>query len=61
MGQDMKPYVPEGMSRKKFTWLFALAFINFYLRPKVIRNVLRATKSLDKLKYIAYRIFKIIR
>lgn len=61
MGQDMKPYVPEGISRQQFTWLFALAFINFYLRPKVIRNVLRATKSLDKLKYIAYRIFKIIR
>lgn len=60
-GQDMKPYVPEGISRKKFTWLFALAFINFYLRPKVIGNVLRATQSLDKLKYIAFRIFKIIR
>jgi len=60
-GQDMKPYVPEGISRKKFTWLFTLAFITFYLRPKVIGNVLRATKSLDKLKYIAYRTFKIIR
>ena len=60
-GQDMKPYVPEGMSRKKFTWLFMLAFITFYLRPKVIWNVLQVTRSLDKLKYIAYRIFKIIR
>lgn len=61
MGQDRKPFVPEGISRQKFTWLFFIAFINFYLRPKVIFHVLMATRSPERLKYIFYRIFKIIR
>ena len=61
MGQDRKPYVPEGISRKKFTWLFFLAFINFYLRPRIIVNVLMATRSLEKIKYIFYRIIGIIK
>ena len=60
MGQDMKPYIPEGISSKKFTWLFMLAFIHFYLRPRSIFNVLAATRSPEKIKYILSRIFKII-
>ncbi|MGB5217341.1 MAG: radical SAM protein [Smithella sp.] len=61
MGQDMKPYVPEGISRQKFTWLFMLAFMNFYLRPKIIFNVLAATHSPEKIKYIFSRMFRIIK
>ena len=61
MGQDRKPYIPESISRKKFTWLFFLAFINFYLRPRIIFNVLMATRSLEKIKYIFYRIIGIIK
>ncbi len=61
MGQDRMPYIPEGISKQKFTWLFFLAFINFYMRPKIILNVLLATRSLERLKYIFYRIFRIIK
>ncbi|HNY51154.1 MAG TPA: cobalamin-dependent protein [Smithella sp.] len=60
MGQDRKPYIPEGISRKKFTWLFILAFMNFYLRPKIILNVLTATRSPEKIKYIVSRVIRII-
>jgi len=57
MGMDLITYVPEGISKQKFTWLFSLAFINFYMRPQIILNVLHATRSLERLKYIFYRIF----
>jgi len=60
MGQDRKPYIPEGISRKKFTWLFILAFMNFYLRPKIILNVLTVTRSPEKIKYIVSRVIRII-
>lgn len=60
MGQDRIPYIPKGISRQKFTWLFFLAFITFYMRPKALLNVLSSIKSLDRLKYILYRIFRII-
>ncbi len=58
MGQDRIPYIPQGISKKKFTWLFFWAFVNFYLRPKPMLNVLLATKSLAKLKYVLYRILR---
>jgi radical SAM superfamily enzyme YgiQ (UPF0313 family) len=61
MGQDRMPYIPQGISKQKFTWLFFLAFINFYMRPKIILNVFLATRSLERLKYIFYRIFRIIK
>lgn len=61
MGLDIITYVPESMSRKKFTWLFILAFLKFYLRPRIILNVLRATRSPEKLKYILSRIFRIMK
>ncbi len=61
MGLDIITYVPESMSRKKFTWLFILAFIKFYMRPRIILNVLKATRSPEKLKYILSRIFRIMK
>ena len=61
MGQDRMPYIPKGISKQKFTWLFFLAFITFYMRPKIILNVFLATRSLERLKYIFYRIFRIIK
>ncbi len=60
MGQDRLPYIPEGISKNKFIWLFILAFISFYMRPKAILNVILATRSLERLKYILYRIFRTI-
>lgn len=59
-GMDIITYVPRGISQRKFTWLFFLAFIKFYMRPRIILNVLLATKSPQKLGYILRRIFKII-
>lgn len=61
MGLDLITYVPEGISKQKFKWLFFLAFINFYMRPKIILNVLHATSSPKKLKYIFDRIFGIMK
>lgn len=61
MGLDLRTYVPEEISEKKFKWLFFLAFINFYMRPKSIFNVLRATRSPERLKYIFDRILTIIK
>jgi len=61
MGQDRMPYIPKSISKQKFTWLFFLAFITFYMRPKIILNVFLATRSLERLKYIFYRIFRIIK
>ena len=61
MGQDRLPYIPEGISKQKFIWLFLRAFINFYMRPQIILNVLMATRSLERLKYIFYRICRMIK
>jgi hypothetical protein len=61
MGQDRIPYIPQGISRQKFTWLFFLAFITFYMRPKIMLNVFLATRSLERLKYIFYRIFRSVK
>ena len=61
MGQDRMPYIPKSISKQKFTWLFFLAFINFYMRPQIILNVFLATRSLERLKYIFYRIFRIMK
>ena len=61
MGQDRRPYIPEGISKQKFTWLFVLAFLNFYMRPRIIFNVLVATRSLERLKYIFRRLFIFIK
>jgi radical SAM superfamily enzyme YgiQ (UPF0313 family) len=60
MGQDRKPFVPAGLSRKYFTWLFVLAFLSFYGRPEAIRNVLGAAGSPGKIKYLISRIGKIM-
>ncbi|KUG24587.1 radical sam domain protein [hydrocarbon metagenome] len=61
MGQDRRPYIPQGISKQKFTWLFVLAFLSFYMRPRIILNVLLATRSLERLKYIFRRLFIFIR
>lgn len=61
MGLDLITYVPEGMSEQKFKWLFFLAFINFYFRPRIILNVVRATRSPERLKYILDRLFTIMK
>jgi hypothetical protein len=61
MGLDLITYIPNGISKQKFKWLFFLAFINFYMRPKIIWNVLRATRSPERLKYIFERIFGIMK
>ncbi|MCX5848784.1 MAG: radical SAM protein [Deltaproteobacteria bacterium] len=61
MGQDRRPYIPQGISKQKFTWLFFLAFINFYMRPRIILNVILSTRSLERLKYVFYRIFRIVK
>lgn len=57
MGQDRRPYIPQGISKQKFTWLFILAFLSFYMRPGIMFNVLRATRSFERLKYIFRRLF----
>lgn len=61
MGQDLRPYIPEGITKQKFTWLFILAFLKFYMRPGIIFNVLVATRSLERLKYIFRRLFIFIK
>jgi radical SAM superfamily enzyme YgiQ (UPF0313 family) len=61
MGQDIIPYIPKGISKQKFIWLFFMAFVNFYMRPKIILNVILATRSPERLKYIFYRIFRTIK
>lgn len=61
MGIDLIHYVPDGISKKKFTWLFIMAFINFYMRPRIVLNVLSATRSFERLKYIFNRIFGIVK
>jgi anaerobic magnesium-protoporphyrin IX monomethyl ester cyclase len=61
MGIDLIHYVPDGISKQKFTWLFIMAFIYFYMRPGIIFNVLSATRSFERLKYIFYRIFGIVK
>jgi radical SAM superfamily enzyme YgiQ (UPF0313 family) len=61
MGQDRRPYIPEGISKRKFTWLFILAFLSFYIRPRIIFNVLVATRSLERLKYVFRRLFIFIK
>jgi radical SAM superfamily enzyme YgiQ (UPF0313 family) len=60
MGLDLITYIPRGLSRKKFTWLFSLAFIKFYLRPRIILNVLSATRSFERLKYLLDRVFTLL-
>lgn len=61
MGMDLIPYIPRGISKQKFKWLFFLAFMNFYMRPQIIWHVLRATRSPERLKYIFERIFGIMK
>jgi len=61
MGQDIIPYIPRGITRPKFTWLFLMAFVNFYMRPKTIRNVLNATRSPERMKYVFQRILEIVK
>lgn len=61
MGIDLIHYVPDGISKQKFTWLFIMAFVNFYMRPGIIFNVLSATRSFERFKYIFYRIFGIVK
>jgi radical SAM superfamily enzyme YgiQ (UPF0313 family) len=61
MGLDLITYIPESISRQKFKWLFFLAFINFYMRPRTILNVLYATRSPERLKYLFDRIFGIMK
>jgi radical SAM superfamily enzyme YgiQ (UPF0313 family) len=61
MGQDIIPYIPKGISKQKFTWLFFMAFVNFYIRPEIILSVLRATRSRERFKYILYRILRIVK
>lgn len=61
MGQDRFPYIPEGISKNRFIWLFFAAYISFYIRPKSILNIIRATRSLKRLKYIFYRLFRTIK
>jgi len=59
MGIDLINYVPNGISEKKFTWLFIMAFVHFYMRPRIVLNVLSATRSFERFKYLFYRIFGI--
>jgi len=46
---------------KEIHMVIFLVIVNFYLRPKVIFRVLLATRSPERLKYIFYRIFRIVK
>ncbi len=61
MGQDRRPYIPEGISKQKFSWLFVYAFLSFYMRPWIIFNVILATRSFERFKYILRRLFTFIK
>lgn len=51
-----RTFVPRNISARKFSLLYHWAIISFYLRPKILFNVLRAIRSLRKLKHLFSRL-----
>jgi anaerobic magnesium-protoporphyrin IX monomethyl ester cyclase len=56
VGQDKKPYSPTSISFKKFSLLYRWAYISFYARPKVLFNILKEIRSIEKLKFLLNRL-----
>ena len=61
MGQDKIPYVPRGISRKRFTALLRKAYLCFYARPKAIFNILASLRSLGRVLYLLQRIWRLLK
>ncbi len=60
MGQDRIPYVPQGISKKRFTRLLTQAYLRFYLRPGTLFHILASIRSFRRLQYIFQRILRIL-
>lgn len=50
-------YVPEGMTSKELKSLERRAFLEFYLRPRIILKLLRDINSLEHFRYIVKRVW----
>jgi anaerobic magnesium-protoporphyrin IX monomethyl ester cyclase len=50
-------YVPEGMTRKALKRLQRLAFLRFYMRPRIIVYQIRSIRSLRHLLFLAKRFY----
>jgi radical SAM superfamily enzyme YgiQ (UPF0313 family) len=56
-GQDKKPFVPKGMTSGEFLSLYRWAYISFYIRPRVLFNILKEVHSMEKIKFLLNRTF----
>lgn len=53
------PYSPPSISKKRLKGLQRRAYIEFYLRPKVLLDVLREIKTLEQVKFLLRRFFTV--
>lgn len=61
MGQDRIPYVPRGISKKRFARLLTQAYLRFYVRPRPMFHILVSIRSPRRLQYIMQRILRILK
>ena len=60
MSEYRSPFTPPGLSSKQFRFLFQMAFISFYARPRIIWRFLKQIKSIDQFKILIRRFRDVI-
>jgi anaerobic magnesium-protoporphyrin IX monomethyl ester cyclase len=55
---DKVAWSPEGISEKELKSLRRKAFIKFYMRPKIIMQMLSEIRSLENLRFIVVRMYR---
>jgi len=53
--QAFVPYCPPRISKKKLKYLQRRAYLEFYLRPKILCQLIREIKTINQLKFIIRR------
>ncbi|GAH55788.1 unnamed protein product, partial [marine sediment metagenome] len=50
-------YVPQGLTAKKLKNLQRQAYLGFYLRPKILWNIIKEIKDFDHLTRLLHRFY----
>lgn len=58
---SLPPYIPDGMTSEELLKMVSIAYRSFYLRPKIIKRILKDISSLSEIKHLLHRVLSLVK
>jgi anaerobic magnesium-protoporphyrin IX monomethyl ester cyclase len=56
---SLPPYIPDGMTSEELLKMVSIAYRSFYLRPKIIKGILKDISSVSEIKHLLHRVLSL--